>query len=141
MHAARYDPYSSLVSGPRVALFVTCLVNVFRPAVAEASVRLLRAAGCTVEVPLAQTCCGQPGYNAGDVDGTRPLARRTIALINRKTDGASWTAPIVLLGVFATALFYGDSMITPAMSMMAILSSAYLVPEWCFSVTPSWVWK
>ncbi len=42
-----------------------------------------------------------------------------LALINRKTEGAKWTAPIVLLGVFATALFYGDSMITPAMSVLS----------------------
>lgn len=42
-----------------------------------------------------------------------------LALINRQTDGAKWTAPIVMLGVFATALFYGDSMITPAMSILS----------------------
>ena len=42
-----------------------------------------------------------------------------LALINRQTAGASWTAPIVMLGVFATALFYGDSMITPAMSVLS----------------------
>jgi KUP system potassium uptake protein len=42
-----------------------------------------------------------------------------LALINRKTDGARWTTPIVMLGVFATALFYGDSMITPAMSVLS----------------------
>jgi KUP system potassium uptake protein len=42
-----------------------------------------------------------------------------LALINRKTEGARWTTPIVLLGVFATALFYGDSMITPAMSVLS----------------------
>ena len=42
-----------------------------------------------------------------------------LALISRKTQGASWTAPIVMLGVFATALFYGDSMITPAMSILS----------------------
>ena len=42
-----------------------------------------------------------------------------LALISRKTEGASWTAPIVMLGVFATALFYGDSMITPAMSILS----------------------
>ncbi len=42
-----------------------------------------------------------------------------LALINRQTEGASWTAPIVMLGVFATALFYGDSMITPAMSVLS----------------------
>jgi KUP system potassium uptake protein len=42
-----------------------------------------------------------------------------LALISRKTQGARWTAPLVLLGVFATALFYGDSMITPAMSVLS----------------------
>jgi KUP system potassium uptake protein len=42
-----------------------------------------------------------------------------LALINRQTAGAKWTAPIVMLGVFATALFYGDSMITPAMSILS----------------------
>jgi KUP system potassium uptake protein len=42
-----------------------------------------------------------------------------LALINRQSGGARWTWPIVLLGVFATALFYGDSMITPAMSVLS----------------------
>ena len=42
-----------------------------------------------------------------------------LALINRKSDKRLWTGPLVLLGVFATALFYGDSMITPAMSVLS----------------------
>ena len=42
-----------------------------------------------------------------------------LALINRKSADRRWTAPFVLLGVFATALFYGDSMITPAMSVLS----------------------
>ncbi len=42
-----------------------------------------------------------------------------LALINSKTEGAKWTTPIIMLGVFATALFYGDSMITPAMSVLS----------------------
>jgi KUP system potassium uptake protein len=42
-----------------------------------------------------------------------------LALINRSTEGRRWTGPLVLLGVFATALFYGDSMITPAMSVLS----------------------
>ncbi len=42
-----------------------------------------------------------------------------LALINRETGGtARWATPIILLGVFATALFYGDSMITPAMTVL-----------------------
>lgn len=65
-------------SPPRVALFVTCLANVFRPTVAEASVELLRAAGCEVHVPLAQSCCGQPGYNSGAIASARPVAQGLI---------------------------------------------------------------
>jgi len=47
-------------------LFVTCLVDLFRPTVGFAAVKLLEQAGCTVEVPRVQTCCGQPAYNSGD---------------------------------------------------------------------------
>ncbi len=60
--------------GPRVALFVTCLVDLFRPAVGFAALRLLQAAGCRVEVPPLQTCCGQPAYNAGDRKDARAIA-------------------------------------------------------------------
>jgi KUP system potassium uptake protein len=42
-----------------------------------------------------------------------------LALINRKSAGKRWTKGIILLGVFATALFYGDSMITPAISVLS----------------------
>src|SRR5579871_6311504 len=64
---------------PRVGLFVTCIVDLFRPSVGFAAVRLLEAAGCDVFVPAAQTCCGQPAYNSGDRDAARALALQTIA--------------------------------------------------------------
>lgn len=59
--------------GPRVGLFVTCLVDLFRPSVGFAAVKLLQDAGCTVDVP-SQTCCGQPAYNSGDRGTTRAIA-------------------------------------------------------------------
>ncbi len=65
--------------GPRVGLFVTCLVDLFRPTVGFAAVKLLEDAGCTVEVPAAQTCCGQPAFNSGDRATAADLARQTIA--------------------------------------------------------------
>ncbi|MCB1885738.1 MAG: (Fe-S)-binding protein [Geminicoccaceae bacterium] len=65
-------------SSPRVALFVTCLVDLFRPSVGFAAVRLLEAAGCVVEVPEAQTCCGQPAFNSGDRATTEALAKGLI---------------------------------------------------------------
>ena len=52
-----------------------------------------------------------------------------LALINRQTAGAKWTAPVVMLGVFATALFYGDSMITPAMSILSAAEGLKYVNE------------
>jgi L-lactate dehydrogenase complex protein LldE len=52
-------------ASPRVALFISCLVDLYRPSVGFAAVKLLEDAGCTVEVP-EQTCCGQPAFNSGD---------------------------------------------------------------------------
>lgn len=66
---------------PRVALFVTCLVNVMRPGIAEATRDLLVQAGCDVEVPLEQTCCGQPAFNSGDEAGGRAMARHQIEVL------------------------------------------------------------
>jgi L-lactate dehydrogenase complex protein LldE len=64
---------------PTVALFVTCLVDLFRPTVGFAAVKLIEAARCRVEVPPGQTCCGQPAYNSGDRDDARAIARQVIA--------------------------------------------------------------
>ena len=64
---------------PRVGLFVTCLVDLLRPSIGFAAVRLLERAGCSVEVPRNQTCCGQPAYNSGDRRDAARLARQTIA--------------------------------------------------------------
>lgn len=64
--------------GPRVGLMATCLVDLFRPSTGFAAARLLQKAGCRVEVPVEQTCCGQPAYNSGDRERARVLARRVI---------------------------------------------------------------
>lgn len=64
--------------GPRVGLFVTCLVDLFRPTVGFAAVKLLQQAGCTVEVPATQVCCGQPSYNSGDKADTKAIARQVL---------------------------------------------------------------
>jgi L-lactate dehydrogenase complex protein LldE len=63
----------------RVALLVTCLVDLFRPSIGFAAVKLLEAAGCSVDVPRAQTCCGQPAYNSGDKNDAKAVARQVIA--------------------------------------------------------------
>ena len=72
------SPENPRAESPRVALFVTCLVDLFRPSVGFAAVKLLERAGCTVSVPRAQTCCGQPAYNSGDRADTAAIARAVI---------------------------------------------------------------
>ncbi len=66
-------------SKPRVGLYVTCLVDLHRPAVGFAAIKLLEDAGCLVEVPELQTCCGQPAYNGGDRATARDLGRQVLA--------------------------------------------------------------
>ncbi len=66
------------MSSPRVGLFVTCLVDLIRPSIGFAAVKLLEDAGCAVEVPDTQTCCGQPAYNSGDRKDSIDIARNVI---------------------------------------------------------------
>jgi len=64
---------------PRVGLFITCLVDLVRPEVGFAAVKLLEQSGCEVEVPRTQTCCGQPAWNAGSDGSAAAIARDVIA--------------------------------------------------------------
>jgi L-lactate dehydrogenase complex protein LldE len=95
---------------PKVGLFVTCLVDLFRPSVGFAAVRLLEQAGCAVAVPAAQTCCGQPAYNSGDRKDTAAIARQVIAAF----EGFDYiVAPsgscAGMLKIHYPALFVGDA--------------------------------
>ncbi len=60
----------------RVGLLVTCLVDVMRPEIGFSAIKLLESAGCEVVVPSEQTCCGQPGYSAGNRDSAFALAEK-----------------------------------------------------------------
>jgi L-lactate dehydrogenase complex protein LldE len=63
---------------PLVGLFITCLVDLFRPSVGFAAIKLLENAGARVEVPGSQTCCGQPAYNSGDRADAKAIAKAVI---------------------------------------------------------------
>lgn len=67
----------------RVALFVTCLIDLLRPTAGFAVVKLLQEAGCEVVVPEQQTCCGQPAYNNGDQENARAIARQVISTLEQ----------------------------------------------------------
>ncbi|MBL4693430.1 MAG: (Fe-S)-binding protein [Magnetovibrio sp.] len=63
---------------PKIGLFITCMVDLMRPSVGFAALRLLERAGAQVVVPDQQTCCGQPAYNSGDFSNTKIIARAVI---------------------------------------------------------------
>jgi len=62
----------------RIGLFVTCLVDLMRPSIGFAAVKLLESAGHEVAIPQSQTCCGQPGWNSGERKSARALAEKLI---------------------------------------------------------------
>jgi L-lactate dehydrogenase complex protein LldE len=67
---------------PRVALFITCLVDQFLPHVGECVVRILRRLDVDVTFNPAQTCCGQPAFNTGYRDEARSVAKRVLDLFD-----------------------------------------------------------
>jgi len=62
----------------RVGFLVTCLIDTMRPEIGFSAIKLLEAAGCEVEVPENQTCCGQPAYSSGDRKAARVLAEKFV---------------------------------------------------------------
>jgi L-lactate dehydrogenase complex protein LldE len=61
-----------------IQLFITCLIDSLYPSTGKSVVDVLQRAGCKVEIPTGQTCCGQPAYNAGMRRQALPIARHTI---------------------------------------------------------------
>lgn len=70
------------MEGPQVQLFVTCLVDALAPEVGRASLDALEKAGCNVDFPLEQGCCGQPAFNVGLVDEARKMAGHTLDVLD-----------------------------------------------------------
>jgi L-lactate dehydrogenase complex protein LldE len=67
----------------RVALFVTCIVDMLFPAAGEATLDLLERHGVAVEFPEAQTCCGQPAFNSGFTADAAQVAERFLDVFER----------------------------------------------------------
>ncbi len=70
----------------RVNLFVTCLVDQFMPNVGMSVVNILESRGIEVHFPSDQTCCGQPAFNSGFRNDSRPVASRFLDIFEA-TDG------------------------------------------------------
>ena len=66
-----------------VQLFVTCLCDTFYPEVGEAILDIFSRLGASVDFPPAQTCCGQPSFNAGLRADARQIAKHMIETFER----------------------------------------------------------
>jgi L-lactate dehydrogenase complex protein LldE len=94
---------------PRVALFITCLVDQFFPRIGEGLVQVLRRLGVEVTFNPAQTCCGQPAFNTGYRREAREVAARLLDLFD---DADYVVAPsgscTAMVRVFYPELFAND---------------------------------
>jgi L-lactate dehydrogenase complex protein LldE len=104
----------------RVGFFVTCLVDLMRPSVGFAAIRLLEAGGADVYVPPTQTCCGQPAYNSGDRADTIALARKVVD----EFEGCEYlVAPSGscsgMIKTHYAELFHGDATMTERVAKLA----------------------
>ena len=93
----------------KASIFITCLVDQFFPQVGEAMVKVLRGSGVELDFPEAQTCCGQPAFNAGFRTQARDLAKRFMSVF----EGDSYiVAPsgscTAMVRVFYPELFKDD---------------------------------
>ena len=85
------------LAGRRVQLMATCLCDAFHDDVARSTVEVLEYLGCTVDFPDAQTCCGQPAFNAGDWPASRRVVRHTVRAF-------AGTVPVVVPSGSCTAM-------------------------------------
>lgn len=70
-----------MAENTRIALYVTCLINALRHQAARASLELLESLGLTVEIPIQQSCCGQPAYNSGNRSQALEIAQHQIKVL------------------------------------------------------------
>jgi L-lactate dehydrogenase complex protein LldE len=114
----------------RVALFVTCLVDLLYPEVGEATVALLEDQGVRVDFPQGQTCCGQPPFNSGFHEAARRMAR---TLLDAFSDAEAVVTPsgscAAMVRVHYPRLFHGtrDEARAQALSLKTYELSEFLV--------------
>jgi L-lactate dehydrogenase complex protein LldE len=95
--------------GVEVDFFVPCFVDQLYPEAAFAAVKVLEALGCRVHCPSAQTCCGQPAYNAGFWEEAKPVACKWLRDFAPAKDGEPRS--VVVLSSSCTGMIrnaYGD---------------------------------
>ena len=93
---------------PKVALFITCLVDFLFPRVGEATVEVLEHFGVEVDFPAAQTCCGQPAFNAGHRKEARQAARHFLDVFEDAETVVAPSASCVAMVVESYAPLFQD---------------------------------
>lgn len=118
---------------PKVALFITCLVDFLFPAVGEACVEVLRHFGVEVEFPEAQTCCGQPAFNAGHRPQARAAARHFLDVFEPAEAVVAPSGSCVAMVVEHYATLFDD---TPELSarFAALASRTYELSQFLTEV-------
>lgn len=73
-----YGPLKGIEKRARVGFFSGCIMDVAESSVHEATLKLLRAAGCEVVIPKNQSCCGALHVHSGDRETARNLAEKNL---------------------------------------------------------------
>ena len=104
----------------RVSLFIPCFVDQMTPQVGTAVVQVLERLGHECEFRAAQTCCGQPSFNAGYWDEAREVARRALKVFDgaEAVVGPSGSC-VAMMRVFYPQLFAGTALETSALDLAA----------------------
>ena len=110
-------PNRDPVHGKRVQLMITCLCDAFFDDAAQAALQCLERAGCEVQCPRDQTCCGQAAYTAGDWAAYRQVVRHVARVFDDPAPVVSvennqlWpTCFMIPMGLDPTSgLFAGES--------------------------------
>ena len=83
----------------KVSLFGTCLVDMMKADVGIATVELLERLGCEIDFPEGQVCCGQPTYNSGYVEESKPAMKKMIDTFRMRN---MLSVPIWLLCIYVS---------------------------------------
>ncbi len=92
-------------SGPPVMLWVDTFTDHFTPEVGQAAVRVLHAAGYSVQITDKPVCCGLTWITTGQLDGARRQLRKSLAALDRAMRSGT---PVVGLEPSCTAVLRHD---------------------------------
>ncbi|WP_203363014.1 (Fe-S)-binding protein [Bacillus sp. REN10] len=103
----------------KVALFATCLVDMFQTDVGKATVEILERLGCEVEFPERQVCCGQPAFNSGYVEESKGAMKKMIETFENSEYVVSPSGSCITMFKEYPHVFKGDPVWEPRAKKLA----------------------